>query len=103
MTNYEKVVTFNTLYGVLEKDKSKPQQQIINEAMFLIREEMKELEDAVKDNNRLEMVDALADILYVVYGMGKRIGVDMDKVFDLVHENNMSKMCKDKETAERTV
>ena len=71
--------------------------------MRLIREEMKELEDAVNDIDFTEVVDALTDILYVVYGMGARINVNMDEAFKLVHQNNMSKLCKDEQTAQRTV
>ena len=38
--------------------------------MKLIREEVEELEDAVKNHDLTETIDALSDILYVVYGMG---------------------------------
>ena len=34
------------------------------------------------------------DLLYVVYGLLHRIGVDADKAFQMVHESNMSKLGK---------
>ena len=109
-TNFEKVVDFNTQFGVLKSDTLVPKPDIIQKdsqqvefCLKLIREEMKELEQAVKDNDYVEMVDALADILYVVYGAGCRIGMNMDKVFDLVHENNMSKLCSTEKEAKETV
>jgi hypothetical protein len=48
-------------------------------------------------------VDALADILYVVYGMGVSIGMNLDKAFSIVHDSNMSKLCKDETEAQKTV
>jgi predicted HAD superfamily Cof-like phosphohydrolase len=107
-TNFEKVVDFNTQFGV--KIHSTPQPNIFDTepnnvefAMKLIREEMRELEEAVKNKDFVETVDALADILYVVYGMSTRIGVDMDNVFDVVHQNNMSKLCSTEEDAKASV
>jgi predicted HAD superfamily Cof-like phosphohydrolase len=109
-TNFEKVVDFNTQFGVLTDTELVPKLNIIAEdpnqvefCLKLIREEVAELETAVKENNYVEVVDALTDILYVVYGMGCRIGVDMDKAFALVHENNMSKLCATEEEAQRSI
>ena len=35
--------------------------------------------------------------------MGASIGMDMDKAFDIVHNSNMSKLCKSKEEALDTI
>ena len=107
-TNFEKVVDFNTQFGVKIHSTHQPkifdtEPNNVEFAMKLIREEMKELEEAVKNKDYIETVDALADILYVVYGMGTRIGVNMDKVFDIVHQNNMSKLCLTEEDAKASV
>ena len=37
-----------------------------------------------------ETIDALTDILYVVYGAGSSFGINLDKSFDIVHESNMT-------------
>lgn len=37
------------------------------------------------------MAKELADLLYVVYGTGVSLGIDLDKVFDAVHRSNMTK------------
>jgi hypothetical protein len=107
-TNFEKVVDFNTQFGVKIHSTHRPEifdsePNNVEFAMKLIREEMRELEEAVKTKDYVETVDALADILYVVYGMGTRIGVNMDQVFDIVHQNNMSKLCSSEEDAKASV
>ncbi len=101
MSNFEKVVDFNHQFGVLQNKDLRPRTRVFEEdpsviqrPLDLIREEMKELEDAVKEKDFKEVVDALTDILYVVYGMGARLGINMDEAFQLVHENNMSKLCR---------
>ena len=69
----------------------------------LIKEELSELEDAIRDNNFVEIIDALSDILYVTYGMGAELGIDLDKTFDIVHDSNMTKFCKTEQEAIDTV
>lgn len=107
-TNFEKVKDFNYLFGVPES--TTPQTEITKTnpdltklRLDLITEECKEFEDAVQNHDFVEMVDALADILYVVYGAGSSFGVDMDKAFNIVHESNMSKVCRSEEEAKQTV
>ena len=40
----------------------------------------------------IETADALADLLYVIYGMALETGIPLDDVFDEVHRSNMSKL-----------
>jgi predicted HAD superfamily Cof-like phosphohydrolase len=108
MTNYQSVVEFNKTFGVPVFDKpqfdiftSNP--KLVELRMSLIREELAELEQAVKDRNMPEVVDALSDLIYVVQGMGASLGLNLDKAFDIVHKSNMSKCCKDEEEAKMTV
>ena len=58
----------------------------------LIKEELEELKDAMKNNDLLEVADALTDILYVTYGAGHAFGIDLDKCFEEVQNSNMSKL-----------
>lgn len=69
----------------------------------LIQEEVKELAEALKAKDFIETVDALADILYVVYGAGGAFGIDLDEAFELVHRSNMTKLCKTEQEAKETV
>ena len=107
MSNFRKVQEFNEIFGAKRNNVFKKElfddKKLISLRMNLIREEMRELEEAVSNNDRVETVDALADILYVVYGMGDALGVDLDDAFKKVHESNMSKCCDNLELAKRTV
>ena len=58
----------------------------------LIIEELDDLKNAIKENNILEVADALTDILYVTYGAGHSFGINLDKCFDEVQKSNMSKL-----------
>ena len=61
----------------------------------LIKEELDELEEAMKTKNLKEIADALTDILYVTYGAGCAYGIDLDKCFKEVQRANMSKLGAD--------
>lgn len=61
----------------------------------LIREELKELEEAVAYNDIVEVADALTDLLYVVYGAGHTFGLNLNACFDEVHSSNMTKLGPD--------
>ena len=107
-SNFEKVVDFNKQFGITLNEKPIKDifdldPKLVQYRMSLIREEMKELEDAVITKNYTETVDALTDILYVVYGMYASIGTNADLAFDIVHDSNMSKMCKNEQEAIDTV
>lgn len=58
----------------------------------LIKEEAEEFRVAVESNNWPEVIDAMCDLLYVVYGAANALGVDLDPFFDEVHRSNMSKL-----------
>merc|ERR1712178_620049 len=69
----------------------------------LIQEELKESADAIKEKDMVETIDALGDILYVVYGAGGAFGLDLDKAFELIHRSNMTKLCLTETEAKQTV
>ena len=93
MSNFNKVGTFMKTFG--QEVKTKPSFSIdkINKLRIdLIKEELDELQEAMKNNDLLEVADALTDILYVTYGAGHAFGIDLDKCFDEVQNSNMSKL-----------
>ena len=96
MTNFDKVGIFMKTFGQEVKDKPSFSTEKINSLrLSLIEEELKELKDAMKTKNILEVADALTDILYVTYGAGHAFGIDLDKCFEEVQNSNMSKLGDD--------
>ena len=107
-TNFQKVIEFNDGFGVPVSDSIqtnifKENPKLVKLRLDLILEEVRELTDAAKEHDMVETIDALADILYVVYGAGATFGIDLDQAFDIVHRSNMSKLCMTEEDAVETV
>ena len=93
MTNFEKVGNFMKTFGQEVKEKPSFSSHKINKLRLdLIAEELDELKLAMKNNDLLEVADALTDILYVTYGAGHAFGINLDKCFNEVQNSNMSKL-----------
>ena len=96
MTNFDKVGIFMKTFGQEVKNKPSFSADKINKLRIdLIKEELEELTEAMKNKDLLEVADALTDILYVTYGAGHAFGIDLDKCFDEVQNSNMSKLDED--------
>ena len=96
MSNFNKVKTFMNTYGQEVKERATfPENKIVQLRIDLIEEELNELKEAVKNNDIVEVADALTDILYVTYGAGHSFGVDLDSCFNEVQNSNMSKLGDD--------
>lgn len=109
LTNFEKVRDeFNVSFDILNNDKPQPNlfktdPKLVKYRSSLINEENAEFNDAVNTENFTEVIDALGDMLYVIYGAFSSYGVNADDAFDLIHKSNMSKLCKNEEEAIQTV
>ena len=86
-SNFQKVVEFHKdVMGF--KGPNKPSRMSIKEEQLrfrIIEEEYKEFEDLVNSAKEL------ADFLYVLYGTADHMGIDIDDVFNEVHNSNMTK------------
>ena len=83
-------------FGQEIKDKTEfPNEKIVQLRFDLIKEELDELNQAIKERDIKEVADALTDILYVTYGAGHAFGIDLDKCFNEVQDSNMSKLGSD--------
>ena len=93
MSNFQNVKKFMVTFGQEVKNKAEfPNEKITKLRYDLIREELEELGQAIKDKDIKEVADALTDILYVTYGAGHAFGIDLDKCFEEVQSSNMSKL-----------
>ena len=96
MSNFDDVKTFMQTFGQEVKIKAEfPEEKIVKLRYDLIKEELNELQNAIKTKNLKEIADALTDILYVTYGAGHAYGIDLDKCFIEVQKSNMSKLGED--------
>ncbi|WP_231462397.1 MULTISPECIES: nucleoside triphosphate pyrophosphohydrolase family protein [unclassified Pedobacter] len=82
-----------------------PSKQRANLRISLLAEELKELQEAVDNDDLVEVADALCDLQYVLAGAIHEFGLGnrFKALFDEVHRSNMSKACKTVEEAEQTI
>ena len=68
----------------------------------LIEEEAAEFRAALDADDIVEVADAIADLLYVVYGAALTFGIPVREVFTEVHRSNMTKLDDDGEPMYRS-
>ena len=71
----------------------------------LLQEELNELQEAIKNNDLVEIADALCDLQYVLSGAVLEFGLGEKfvELFDEVQRSNMSKACKSMQEALATL
>ena len=71
----------------------------------LMQEELNEFTQAAVRGDLIEMIDALSDLQYVLTGTIIEMGLQdkFDQIFAEVHRSNMSKVCKDQNSVDRTL
>lgn len=114
MSNYEqKVKLFHEKYGfaisaelTADKELAIYSQQLLKMSQnlttgtlpavrsHLIIEEVAELLKAFSEGDKIEILDALADLIYVVTGTAVTFGLPLDAAFNEVHRSNMTKQIK---------
>ena len=128
-TNFQKVQEFNRAFDMAPKEPANYLSGYINEfghfqideyqhirpdifnnskiirlRLDLIDEEIKELMHAIEINDFIETRDAIADILYVVYGMADVLGINIDMVCNQNIKNiEMSNSCNNKRNKMLTI
>lgn len=60
----------------------------------LLSEEYQEYLLGEKNNDLVEIADALGDMLYIIYGTAVSYGLPIDAIFQEIHDSNMSKLDK---------
>ena len=100
------VAEFHTTFKhPIVKDPAIPSKERSDLRIELLAEELKELQQAVDDNNLVEVADALCDLQYVLAGaiLEFGLGEKFKELFDEVHRSNMSKACKTIDEANLTI
>jgi hypothetical protein len=104
----DEVELFNSTFGkpnnytpIVPDDK-----KLTDFVVSFIREETDELEQAIKDKDIVEVLDAICDLLYVAVGNASMVFGLKDKLIPAyaeVQASNMSKSCATEEEAKATV
>lgn len=58
----------------------------------IIAEEFNELIAAIANEDLVEIADALGDLEYVVLGASNAYGIDLEPIFNEIHDSNMKKV-----------
>jgi predicted HAD superfamily Cof-like phosphohydrolase len=69
--------------------------KVIELRCALIEEEASEFRESSENKDIVGIADAIADLLYVVYGAAVTYGLDTQPIFDEVHRSNMTKVWED--------
>lgn len=92
-TNFEKVGEFRIKFGLgIRSGVRAPEDDVFLFRYELCLEELKELLAAHRKLDLVGVADAIADLLYVTYGMAYEYGIPIDDVFAEVHRANMQKV-----------
>ena len=93
MNNFERVIEFNKCFGLPHYDNE--QSNILSEnpklsdlRISLCEEEIEELNQAFKTDDFVEVIDALTDELYVVYGAASSFGFDINQMISDITKDN---------------
>lgn len=94
--------TFNA--PILEKPQI-PSQERCELRVSLLQEELNELQQAIADNDLVEIADALCDLQYVLSGAVLEFGLGekFPALFNEVQRSNMSKACSNQQEADETI
>jgi predicted HAD superfamily Cof-like phosphohydrolase len=89
----------------IENDPVIPSKNRCELRLNLLKEELKELEEAIANNDIVEVADAFCDIQYVLAGAILEFGLGgkFSELFEEVQRSNMSKVCKNEEEALATI
>lgn len=83
---------FHERFGLVHHERpTLPGRDVHRLRTLLIEEELAEFRNAGEAGDVVGVADALADLLYVVYGAAVEYGVDLGPVFAEIHRSNMSK------------
>ena len=100
------VVKFHEVFKhPIQKTPGIPDKKRCELRVELIQEELNELQQAIIDNDMIEVADALCDIQYVLAGAVLEFGLGnkFSDLFNEVQRSNMSKACETQQEAEETV
>lgn len=96
MSYYRDVGDFHRKFEIPAFDPRKacafPSREVVEYRMKFLREEFKELEDAIASNDLVEVMDALADIIYVACGTAHYFNAPFPQIWQEIHRANLDRI-----------
>jgi predicted HAD superfamily Cof-like phosphohydrolase len=99
-------VMYNGYYVINKETLFKSLAYNLNDRKTILKKLFDTFNNLVKytnEQNRDRVVEFLHEIIYYVYNFQFVSGYDSDRIFQIVHDSNMSKLCKDEVEAQLTV
>lgn len=100
----QEIKEFNITSGLIPRSDFSDR-EFVNLKLGLIKEETLEIEQAIENNDKVELLDGIIDLIYVTIGLAVSYGLDgaLEEGFQRVHASNMSKFCSTKLEAMSTI
>jgi len=102
----KKVEEFHKLFDLPVLDNPQvPSKDRCDLRVELLKEELNEFVDAIREKDLVEIADAFADLNYVLSGAILEFGIGdkYEEIFNEVHRSNMSKACGSIEEVDKTI
>jgi len=110
ISNVEKVEEFHRVFNHAINYKPidlsiEANKEMMYRRLGYLREELKEMDDAICEGNIIALADVFADMEYFLHGGVVEAGLKevQEDVFAEVHRSNMSKVCDSRELASETM
>ena len=88
----EMVADWSKTFGLpIKEEEGFPSHERVSLSMKLIREELKETEEAIAFNSFKDVKDGLGDLLWVTVRAMMEFGIDPDETISSIYKSNMSK------------
>lgn len=96
MSYYRDVGEFHRKFDIPAFDPRKactfPSKEIVDYRVKFLEEELQELKDAIEANDLIEVMDALADIVYVACGTAHYFNAPFAQIWAEIHRANMDRI-----------
>ena len=96
LTNFQKVGIFQKTFNSPVYNPKKPAKMLPKKRLALrkelIREEYEEVMEAIDSGDLVHIAKELSDLLYVAYGIGHELNIDLDACLNEVQRSNLSKL-----------
>lgn len=96
-SDLNRVKEFFTTFGIEFPDKPDFNWDLISKKILLVKEEYLKLCEALGQEDKQGLLDALVDLRYVIANVGVIAGLDLDEAMYRIHKNNMKKFWTEEE------